>query len=279
MSFSKRNIAIIAVVILIPVLVIGWWLLSPLFISKTVEEEFPFSASAVVPENMERTDVEMVMSRMAEMGEQVDEPMMKMEDMGSGADEMASEMMGSPMMDTVADTAAAGAAEDLSKDMTPFMPEGMPANAEQIMVQVMAERIKENLEEAMTDAMAQPPADPPAPVGLKQGEFTDADRFHQGSGQATIYRLPDGSHLLRVENLDVTNGPDLRVILSPSPDPQSSAEVKGQGYIELDKLKGNRGNQNYPIPSGFDVEPIQSVVIYCKPFRVIFSVASLQSAG
>ena len=275
MSFSKRNIAIIAVVILIPVLVIGWWLLSPLFISKTVEEEFPFSASAVVPENMERKDVEMVMSRMAEMGQEVDEPMMKMDDMGSGA----GEMMDSPMMDTVADTAAAGAAADLSKDMAPYMPEGLPATTEQVMVQVMAGRIKENLEEAMTDAMAQPPADPPAPIGLKQGEFTDADRFHQGSGQATIYRLPDGSHVLRLENLDVTNGPDLRVILSPSPDPQSSAEVKGQGYIELDKLKGNRGNQNYPIPAGFDVNPIQSVVIYCKPFRVIFSVASLQSAG
>ena len=278
MSFSKRNIAIIAVVILIPVLVVGWWLLSPLFISKTVEEEFPYSASAVVPENMERKDVEMVMSRMAEMGEQVDEPMTKMEDMSSGASEMA-EIMDSPMMDTVSDTAAAGAAADLSKDMAPYMPEGLPATTEQVMVQVMADRIKENLDEAMTEAMAQPPADPPSPVGLKRGEFTDADRFHQGSGQATIYQLPDGSHVLRLENLDVTNGPDLRVILSPSPNPQSSAEVKGQGYVELDKLKGNRGNQNYPIPAGFDVDPIQSVVIYCKPFRVIFSIASLQSAG
>ncbi len=275
MSFSKRNIAIIAVVVLIPVLVVGWWLLSPLFISKTVDEEFPFSASAVVPENMERKDVEMVMSRMAEMGEQVDEPMMKMEDMSSGA----GEMMDSPMMDAVADTAAAGAAQDLSEDMAPYMPQGMPATTEQVMVQVMADRIKENLEEAMTEAMAQPPADPPAPVGLKQGEFTDADRFHQGSGQATIYRLPDGSHVLRLENLDVTNGPDLRVILSPSPNPESSADVKAQGYVELDKLKGNRGNQNYPIPAGFDVGPIQSVVIYCKPFKVIFSIASLQQAG
>ena len=275
MSFSKRNIAIIAVVVLIPVLLVAWWLLSPLFTSKTVEEEFPFSASAVVPENMERKDVEMVMSRMADMGEQVDEPMMDMmEDSRPDAGEMA-EMMDSPMMDTVANTAASGAAEDLSKDMAQYMPEGLPATTEQIMVQVMANRIKENLDEAMTEAMVQPPADPPAPVSLKQGEFTDADRFHQGSGQATIYQLPDGSHVLRLENLDVTNGPDLRVILSTSQSPESSADVKAQGYIELDKLKGNKGNQNYPIPAGFDVGPIQSVVIYCKPFRVIFSVASL----
>ncbi len=62
MSFSKRNIAIIAVVILIPVLVVAWWLLSPLFTSKTVDEQFPLSQSAVVPPNLERSDVEMVMS-------------------------------------------------------------------------------------------------------------------------------------------------------------------------------------------------------------------------
>ena len=278
MSFSKRNIAISAVVILIPVLVVAWWLLSPLFTSKTVDEQFPLSKSAVVPVNMERKDVEMVMARMAEMGEQVDEPMMSMEDSRPDADEMA-EMMDSPMMGTVANTAAAGAAEDLSKDMASYMPEGLPATTEQVMVQVMANRIKENLEEAMTEAMVQPPADPPAPVSLKQGAFTDADRFHKGSGQATIYQLPDGSHILRLENLDVTNGPDLRVILSPSQNPESSGEVKGQGYVELDKLKGNKGNQNYPIPAGFDVAPIQSVVIYCKPFKVIFSVASLQQAG
>ena len=270
MSFSKRNIAIIAVVIVIPVLVVAWWLLSPLFTTKTVEEEFPFSASAFVPENMERKDVEMVMSSMVPMGEEVDEPMLAVEESPPAV---------AGMMDTVAGTAAAGAAEDLSKDMASYMPEGLPSTVEQVMVQVMADRIKVNLEDAMAEVMAQPPADPPTPVSLKQGAFTDADRFHKGSGQATIYQLPDGSHVLRLENLDVTNGPDLRVILSPSQNPESSGEVKGQGYVELDKLKGNKGNQNYPIPTGFDVATIQSVVIYCKPFKVIFSVASLQQAG
>ena len=47
------------------------------------------------------------------------------------------------------------------------------------------------------------------PVLLETGSFQDADSFHKGSGQATIYRGSDGSHLLRLENLNVTNGPDL----------------------------------------------------------------------
>ena len=48
-----------------------------------------------------------------------------------------------------------------------------------------------------------------------------------------------------------------------------------RGYVELGKLKGNIGNQNYPIDAGVDVSAMSSVVIYCKPFRVIFAVAGL----
>ena len=47
------------------------------------------------------------------------------------------------------------------------------------------------------------------------------------------------------------------------------------GHFELAKLKGNIGNQNYVVPADADIASFQSVVIYCKPFRVIFSVASL----
>ena len=45
-------------------------------------------------------------------------------------------------------------------------------------------------EEAMPDEMAESAA-------VKTGQFRDADRFHRGSGTATIYSLPDGSHVLQ----------------------------------------------------------------------------------
>ena len=126
------------------------------------------------------------------------------------------------------------------------------------------------------------PSPTPATIGavkLKVGEFKDQDSFHRGSGTATIYRGPDGSLLLRLEDLDVTNGPDLHVILSPHQDPNSPSDVFTAGYVNLGKLKGNRGNQNYPIPAEVDVSAQGSVVIYCSPFDVIFSVATLQDAG
>ena len=48
----------------------------------------------------------------------------------------------------------------------------------------------------------------------------------------------------------------------------------------MGKLKGNKGNQNYPIEdANVDPETVGSVVIYCMPFHVVFSVATLGDAG
>ena len=110
---------------------------------------------------------------------------------------------------------------------------------------------------------------------LSSGLFHDQDAFHRGSGTAGIYRGPDGSLLLRLENLDVTNGPDLHVLLSTHPDPQRREDLESAKYIDLGKLKGNRGTQNYEIPDDVDVGAQATVIIYCLPFHVIFSVASL----
>jgi len=121
-----------------------------------------------------------------------------------------------------------------------------------------------------------PPQDKPTnvdPVVVLQGQFKDADSFHKGSGRAAIYQLPDGSHVLRLEEFSVTNGPDLRVLLAGHPAPTSSAELGD--YLELGPLKGNMGNQNYAIPANTDLSQFKSIVIYCKPFHVVFSTATL----
>lgn len=112
------------------------------------------------------------------------------------------------------------------------------------------------------------------PTAILQGQFQDADSFHQGAGAATVYELPDGARVLRFEEFSVTNGPDLHVILSRHPDPAGQDDI-GPDYIDLGSLKGNLGNQNYDIPTDVDLSEYQSIVIYCKPFHVVFSVATL----
>lgn len=112
-----------------------------------------------------------------------------------------------------------------------------------------------------------------SPTLLKAGPFQDADSFHQGSGEARIYRLPDGSMVLRLEDFSVTNGPDLHVLLATGAAPSSRDDLGD--YVDLGSLKGNLGNQNYDLPAGVDPEAFRSVVIYCQPFHVVFSIAPL----
>ena len=92
--------------------------------------------------------------------------------------------------------------------------------------------------------------------------------------------FPDGSHLLRLDDFDGNQWAGLArpAVLRP-PDPQSREELQAGGYVHLEKLKGNKGNQNYEIPADIDPSAQGSVIIYCMPFHVIFSVASLEPGG
>lgn len=128
--------------------------------------------------------------------------------------------------------------------------------------------------------------EPPAPGGaevmprariLGAGRFADRDRIHRGGGQAILGRMADGAHYLRLESFSVTNGPDLHVFLSRSAHPTTHDEVYDGIYVG--KLKATDGAFNYELPSGADVASVQSAVVYCVPFRVIFTSAPLAPTG
>lgn len=119
---------------------------------------------------------------------------------------------------------------------------------------------------------AMPPESPPV---VAAGEFVDADTIHKGSGQATIYALGDGRHVVRFEDFRTTNGPALVVYLAKHPAPTMASHVSEGGYLSLGKLKGNVGNQNYLLPEGTAIADYNSVVIWCELFGVLFSPAAL----
>ncbi len=177
------------VILAIPAAGVAWWLGSPLFLDAEVNEEFPMSAAAAVPDGMTRVEVEEEMT---------------------------------------------DAAEEPDSESADPMPEDQP-------------------------------------TALLSGSFSGADDFHQGSGSATVYELADGSRVLRLEDFEVTNGPDLHVLAVPASNPTGRDDISG--YVDLGSLKGNIGNQNYDIPA--DLLEIGSVVIYCVPFHVLFASAPL----
>ena len=193
---TRQRILIAGLIVAIPAIALAWWLGSPLFLNKTVDEEFPRTVGAEIPASTTRAEAEKVMVDAAAINE-------------TTAEEMTGEML-----------------------------------------------------EVTT-------------VALKSGSFSDEDRVHKGSGTATVYRLEDGEHVLRLEDLDVTNGPDLFVLLLRDPEGRD----KERGYVELGRLKGNRGNQNYDIPAEVVMADHRAVMIYCRAFHVIFSIAQLDNVG
>jgi hypothetical protein len=125
-----------------------------------------------------------------------------------------------------------------------------------------------------TRSKARPKSD--GPVTLLAGRFVSHE--HGTSGSAQVLRLADGSRVLRIKNLDTSNGPDLRVWLTDAPVRQGRAGwfVFDDGkHVDLGELKGNVGNQNYAIPAGADLQSLSSVSIWCARFRVSFGAVAL----
>ncbi|MFE5881148.1 MULTISPECIES: DM13 domain-containing protein [Streptomyces] len=131
-----------------------------------------------------------------------------------------------------------------------------------------------------TGAASLPPVSPsPAPAGpvtVARGVFLSHE--HTTTGTARIVRLPDGTHTLRLEGLDTSNGPDLHVLLSEAPVKEGRAGwyVFDDGrHLDLAPLKGNKGDQNYALPTDVDWSDYPSVSIWCDRFDVSFGAAPL----
>jgi len=228
-----------SLVIVIIIAIVAYILVRPYFISDVVDEELPFSAESIID----------------------------LDKMKDAVKTMTAEQL-----------------EDLINLPEPEMIEKMTESAKQTIELSIVERmaklppveVEDTMDDAMTEESKQAMEEDPSlgPVLIRSGNFSDQDFIHKGSGQAEIFELPDNTNLLRLENFAVTNGPDLFVYLVKHPNPSTSANVKAD-FVNLGKLKGNKGNQNYIIPADIDPSEYGSVVIWCRAFSVLFSGASL----
>lgn len=117
------------------------------------------------------------------------------------------------------------------------------------------------------------------PVVVRSGEFVTHE--HDTSGTARIIRTADGKLRLELVGLATSNGPDLRVWLTDQPVRTGEAgwHVFDDGHwVELGRLKGNRGDQAYDIPAEVRLDELTSVSIWCKRFAVSFGAAPLATA-
>ena len=114
---------------------------------------------------------------------------------------------------------------------------------------------------AVPTPMAATTTAPSPPARISAGTLRGID--HRASGAAALYRLSDGTAFVRLEDIDVENGPDYVLYLVPGND----RRAPGAG-VELGALKGNQGTQNYAVPDGVDIRAPQTVLIWCRAFAV-----------
>ena len=95
---------------------------------------------------------------------------------------------------------------------------------------------------------------------------------HSASGKAQTIRLAAGGRVLTLTDFAVDRGPDLRVYLVAGP-AQTEGDV--DDFVDLGGLKGNKGNQQYEIPTKLDLDRYTTAVIWCRAFSVLFARAPL----
>ena len=113
--------------------------------------------------------------------------------------------------------------------------------------------------------------EPSGNVLVAAGQFEAAS--HPGTGTASLIALEDGSGVVTFTDFETDNGPDLLVYLVPADAPAGSDE----GAVPLGALKGNKGDQQYDVPSGTDLDSGWRVVVWCRAFAVSFTEAALST--
>ena len=109
------------------------------------------------------------------------------------------------------------------------------------------------------------PEPQPLPVQiLSQADFVANN--HEVQGQALLIQSAE-EKILRFENFQTVNGPNLHIYLS--------ADLQAQDYIDLGPILATKGNVNYKLPSNIDYSKYNQVLVWCVPFKVLFSHAQL----
>jgi len=112
-----------------------------------------------------------------------------------------------------------------------------------------------------------------APQPLESGTFHSV--LHPTQGTATVYRIADGSRVIRFTNFRTSNGPDVHIYMVAADDATDNASVPRAGFIDLGSIKGNIGDQNYTLGPDVDLSKYRTVSVWCKRFSVNFGAAPL----
>jgi Electron transfer DM13 len=108
---------------------------------------------------------------------------------------------------------------------------------------------------------------PPDTAAVKfRGAFINGP-YGTVTGKAAVF-LQNGKYTLALEDIVISNGPDLHVYLSK--------EIQPVNFIDLGKLKSTAGNQVYDISGAPDLSVYTYALIHCQQYNHLFGSAVLK---
>ena len=111
------------------------------------------------------------------------------------------------------------------------------------------------------------------PRVLRSGELGFVDAIHNGKGPVRIIDV-GGRRFVRFDDVMLTNAPDVHVYLSR----ETGGRWDERTSLYLGALKATNGSFNYELPATTDEASYQSVVVWCRAFRVLITWADLMAA-
>lgn len=103
-------------------------------------------------------------------------------------------------------------------------------------------------------------------VSLVTGVFMNGP-YGTVTGKASV-KSDNGVYTLSLQEVKISNGPDLHVYLSK--------EVQPVNFIDLGKLKSTGGNQLYAISGMPDLSVYKYALIHCQQYNHLFGSAALK---
>jgi hypothetical protein len=122
--------------------------------------------------------------------------------------------------------------------------------------------------EQTVDTMTPEEIDQPESRVVVESSFQGVDAIHWGKGSVEIIETADGPLLSFGEDVEIAQGPDLFVYLSPN-----AADEELGDFASLGTLKANEGAQVYNLPDNY--EDYKTVVVWCRAVGITFATVDI----
>ena len=267
---------IIILLVVLVVVAFAWWTISPLFITKEVDDKLDPELEALLEQIDKETETEVATSEAPivapDTNYQTDaetetfKPNNKVPeatDITQTENNQAGPNQVNVPPQILPEVPESGT---ISEHQNPPRPGGEPPPTQNIVTKPVVPPRAE-------DVSLPPPPTPSGPIPSVQPTPSVSAKLpishtpgHTASGNVRVIRMPKET-IVRYENYQGTNGPDLRIYLS--------TDLEATDFVELGKAKGTKGNINYSVPSGVNIDDYNYVLTWCKPFRTLFDYAEL----